>query len=603
MVKYLILLIFSSLSISVFSQKVVKEFYDPWTKTKLMAEYQVNTSGEKHGWFKGYDQQGVLILENNYKNNLYNGLNKEFTTVYGKRVIASEKNYLNGLLHGEYKEYAYIENENLIIKQGQYYENEKEGEWLDLISYVNYEIPESERKKARFIKRKLYFKKGKLNHDDGVRSFIPDGEYRTTFYPSGQTRSIENYQSGLKKGEFKSFYPNGKIEREAIYDESGKILFVKEYHPNGQLRYHEDLRGDDFIYFEFDKDGNETRKSLTIKSNRQQKINRNKERERLVPILLNRADSLANEMKYYEALNLLDKNYNFIKLNALREEGITDDLINSSGYHDKYMVYFNKIDSINNDNNQKILEINYYTEVLSLISNNEDFTELSFEQYKNDFVEFWSKKLFYENRAGVSCNKENFYTETNSQYGGSCFKRALRSSFKYDEERYNEFHRLENFINQTYPILRNRHNIYFYDELYEIYKICHRTWAFYSNNITADEFFLRLNLTHQELKTLVENVKKKEKLTSEISIILNNVEEKLLTKPANKKALNQSLILAKTAFQEKDKNKVSESLISLSNIKAVLSFLMDEKNTIDKGKIKAISKAESLEQIKSILNI
>lgn len=116
MVKYLILLIFSSLSISVFSQKVVKEFYDPWTKTKLMAEYQVNTSGEKHGWFKGYDQQGVLILENNYKNNLYNGLNKEFTTVYGKRVIASEKNYLNGLLHGEYKEYAYIENENLIIR-------------------------------------------------------------------------------------------------------------------------------------------------------------------------------------------------------------------------------------------------------------------------------------------------------------------------------------------------------------------------------------------------------------------------------------------------------------------------------------------------------
>jgi antitoxin component YwqK of YwqJK toxin-antitoxin module len=588
---------------SLMSQNAVTEYYDPWTKSKIMAEYQVNAAGEKHGWFKGYDQQGVLVNEFNFKNNLRHGVNKEYGTAYGSREILQTETYVKGVLNGPAKYYGKLDGKSIVIREGEFLNGEKEGEWLDLIAYVNYEIPEEERKDSRYVKRILYFSEGLLNQDDGVTSFIPDGEYKTFYYPSGKIRSIENYKSGLKKSDFTSFYADGKIEREAIYGENGNILFVKEYHPNEQLRYHEDLREDDYIYFEFDKNGNETRKSLTIKNNRQKKINQNKEREKLAPILLKQADSLANEKKYFEALSLLDKSYNFIKVNALHEVGVTDNLIISSGYHDKYMVYFNKTDSINKDNDQKVLEVNYLTEVLSLISKNEDFSSLSFDQYKKEFVDFWSNHLFFGNRQGVNCNEENFYTETNSQYGGSCFKRALRSSFYYNDDSYNKHRRIENYINQIYPILRNRSNIYFYNELSEIYKICSRAWGFYRNNISADEFFVTLRQLHNELNTLVDNVINIEKLTSEITLMLNEAEEKLLTKPANKKALNQALILSKTAFQEKDKQTVNDALVNLLNIKSVLAILMNENNPVDKSQIKSISNAESLEQIKSILEI
>lgn len=577
-----------------FSQTIKKEYYDPWTKSSLMAEYQINNAGEKHGWFKGYDQEGVLVYEYNFKNNLWDGINKEYGTYRGTRELLQTETYSKGILNGPAKYYGTLNGKEIVLKEGDYLNGEKQGKWLILTPYTNWELSDEQKKGASYIKTFNFFEKGIETQ--------PDREDIGLYYPSGKICYSVNYKSGVKIGEYKSYYPTGSIERDASYDESGKVLFVKEYYPDGKLKYHEDLRGNDFIYFEYDKNGNETTKSLTIKSNRQRKVNQNKEREKLASTLMKRADSLANDKKYFEALNLLENNYKFIKVNALSQEGITDDLILSSGYHDKYIFYFNKVDSINNDNNQKMLEINHLTEILWLISKNEDYTKLAFEQYKNNFIDFWSQKMFFD-REGVYCNKENFYTVTNSQFKGSCFERALRNSFYYDEAKYNEFRRIENFINQVYPLARNKSNIYFNKELDEIYNICLRAWGFYKGHISADEFFILLNQSHNALNSLVKNVMIREKLTSEINIIINGVEERLLTKPSNKDALNKSLILAKIAFQEKDKLMVSESIIRLSDIKIVLEYLIDEKNSQDKIMIKNISKAESLEQIKSILKI
>lgn len=216
--------VFVMLACSVFGQTVKKEFYD-FQKTKLMAEYQVNAAGEKNGWFKGYDQKGVIVYEYNYKSNQFNGLNKEYTTVNGKREIMKSETYKDGTLDGPA---TYYGENGLVLKQGNYKNGNRDGKWLMLDPYNNYNIKnKDELKGCEFVKSEVTYANGEPTME---------GKVTVTYYPSGKIRSEQEYSQGKKVGEHKWYYPNGKPEGYYKYDgTTEKYLIKKTYYTNGQL--------------------------------------------------------------------------------------------------------------------------------------------------------------------------------------------------------------------------------------------------------------------------------------------------------------------------------------------------------------------------------
>lgn len=225
------------------AQSVKREYYDAWTKTMLMAEYQVNSVGEKHGWFKGYDREGVLIHEQQFKNNLWEGEIRQYSAFGGKRQLAKVENYRAGVLHGPAKYYR----DDLITQSGEYKDGKKVGVWTNYQPYNNYEF------KTLLAQNKYYIQK--IHYQDGEQVF-PDGQFTMKYYPSGKTYATIEYNGGKKVGHHKYYHPDGTLSNEEKYDSNGKMIFETVYWPNGQVQMLRSWENGTFRYEGYDRQGN-----------------------------------------------------------------------------------------------------------------------------------------------------------------------------------------------------------------------------------------------------------------------------------------------------------------------------------------------------------
>lgn len=296
MSKLIAFILFTSCAVGSYSQTVKKDYYD-YYKTQIMAEYQVNSVGEKHGWFKGYNQEGVVVYEYNYKNNLQDGLNKEYATYTGSRSLAQSEHYKLGLLDGEAIYYA--ENKggggSRIMSQGSYLGGEKQGKWTYTNPFDAYGMPKEWKPKAEYIQFSKYYEKGK--------EVYPDGEIISYYLPSKQPSSIIYYKDGKETGEPKGFFPDGSIASEKMYDAEGKLLFETTYHPNGQLKGYVDWRSGKRVYEGYNEDGSPDK---TMQYEQQQR----EQQERSNAII--KAYNLLGAEQYEDAI----KSYNDLGVNT-----------------------------------------------------------------------------------------------------------------------------------------------------------------------------------------------------------------------------------------------------------------------------------------------
>lgn len=231
------------------AQTIKKEYYNEWTKTQIKAEYQVNSVGEKDGWFKGYDQKGVLVYEYNFKNNLWDGINKEYTTVYGQREIAKMETYKAGVLNGPTKYYG---KNGIVVKDGNFLDGEKNGKWIETNPYSNYDIEPSMKVGCEYIKLVSHYENGKTGGE-------PDGESREFYYPCNKLRSVLTRKAGKRIGKAIWYYPNGAIEAEEEYDNDGQLIYTNRLYPNGKTKEYSGLRNGVEVFEQYDKTGGTTR--------------------------------------------------------------------------------------------------------------------------------------------------------------------------------------------------------------------------------------------------------------------------------------------------------------------------------------------------------
>ena len=56
-----------------FAQKTIKTYYDPYTKKSIKEQYMVNSKGLKHGNWKLWNKDGILMSVYNFSNGEKNG--------------------------------------------------------------------------------------------------------------------------------------------------------------------------------------------------------------------------------------------------------------------------------------------------------------------------------------------------------------------------------------------------------------------------------------------------------------------------------------------------------------------------------------------------
>ncbi|PCJ85989.1 MAG: hypothetical protein COA57_06890 [Flavobacteriales bacterium] len=182
-----------------------KEFYscpEPCNK-----EYKTKVEGRymndlKHGYFREYDRQGVLLNTTKYENGevVENAEELEQLEVkmeyYDDAKVKWMKSFKDGVPEGVHREYS------------------KEGEIINSIIY-------SEGNKMG---------EGILN-----KQSVKQGDWKE-YYLDGQLRAEGKYDNGLRIGRWVFYHSNGKVEQEGVFISGERpIRLWKWYYPSGHL--------------------------------------------------------------------------------------------------------------------------------------------------------------------------------------------------------------------------------------------------------------------------------------------------------------------------------------------------------------------------------
>ncbi len=229
MKKTSLLILVSFLSFTILSQTVKREYYD-YRKTQIMAKYQVNSVGEKNGWFKGYDREGILIYDYNYKNNLWHGTNKVYTTYGGSRTLDKTESYKLGILDGPAA--YYVEDGKGIGRyaksKGSYKNGEKNGKWTFISSYDNYGMSDKWAKVSEFITFNKFYENG--------TEIYPDGEHKIYFLPSKKIQATYQFSNNYKSGIWSTYHPSGQILETITYKNGKPVGNHIIYNADGSIK-------------------------------------------------------------------------------------------------------------------------------------------------------------------------------------------------------------------------------------------------------------------------------------------------------------------------------------------------------------------------------
>lgn len=373
------------LSMTVSGQTIKKEYYD-YRQTQIMAQYQVNGNGEKHGWFKGYDREGIVVYEFNYKNNLQNGLNKEYATYTGSRTLSQSETYQAGILNGPAIYYA--ENKGgggtRIMSEGSYLKGEKHGKWTYTNPFDAYGMPAEWKSKAEYIQFDKYYENGK--------EVYPDSEITSFYLPSKQPSSITIYRNGKEIGEPKGYFPDGSIASEKKYDENGELLFEKTYHTNGQLKGSVDLRSGKRVYEGYNEDGS-LDKTMVYEQQQREKAKRDN--------AITLANNTLNQDNLEEAISM----YNDLGINTEYLEYFS--VLKKQYEKGEVVLYNGKISNTDSEGNEipsNDVRGALKTKFWSLVEKKGVRVMKSHEKYCSDYIE---RKTIEENEIKKEKDKLN----------------------------------------------------------------------------------------------------------------------------------------------------------------------------------------------------
>jgi antitoxin component YwqK of YwqJK toxin-antitoxin module len=221
-------------------QGVWKEFY-PGGSVKSEKNYRDDML---HGYYKEYDNRGILVLtmlyengsivkskvedepdieiENRYDQNnklIYSGPFRNKVPVGVHREYNADGKVINSFV---YNDNGLLLSQGIVDEAGRY-----NGRWKDLYPDGKVQAEGQYTDSRRTGVWKFYNADGKLEQTGSYNNGRPDGLWKW-YYPDGSTLREEEYFQGQRDGVFTEYSPSGEIVAQGQYTDSEK---------NGEWRY------------------------------------------------------------------------------------------------------------------------------------------------------------------------------------------------------------------------------------------------------------------------------------------------------------------------------------------------------------------------------
>lgn len=186
--------------------------------TDLSEDKGMLMRGVKHGNQFHYFPNGVLMGMMQFNNGKKEGVQLYFDKT---GLLLKEENYRDNMLHGEMRSY-YTANNVRILKQSQQYKNGK----LDGLSIEN----NNEGKTISAEEFRAGIKNGRSiwfynNGKPAMEQYYANGELdgkQVMYNMEGAIISTGQYTNGKKSGKWTTYYDNGQIKNEGNYSEDVK---------------------------------------------------------------------------------------------------------------------------------------------------------------------------------------------------------------------------------------------------------------------------------------------------------------------------------------------------------------------------------------------
>ena len=174
--------------------------------------------GLKHGLFLEFSTRSTLVSEQNFDNDVPDGLQRTYTNA---GIVETVSFYKKGKLEGPQKKY-YENRRDKLSEISNYKDGLKEGKsmWFDM--------------------------EGNIVADYNYHNGLLEGPQKS-FYTNGRLRSVDNFIKNQYEGESVEYYDDGNLKTSGLYlhgekngkwqkfDATGKVVSTETY-KNGQLR-------------------------------------------------------------------------------------------------------------------------------------------------------------------------------------------------------------------------------------------------------------------------------------------------------------------------------------------------------------------------------
>jgi len=233
----------------IIAQKLISTKH--WGTNVIKEQYQVNAQGERNGFYKSYNKDGILLFSYNFKNGIEHGLcidyagMRDYREIYCYGKPLSERVMDNGNIMSE-KYYGCANNTNYLIFSKKLIST---GVYEKVEYYKNGKISEKYNENASFYKEtgtyEKYYENGKL----AEKGMYNKGKFGTWigFYETGDTFYVAKYIFGIE-GYYKKFSSSKKTESEKILDENFETITEKSFYEDEQIKSEKIFKTYPFVY-------------------------------------------------------------------------------------------------------------------------------------------------------------------------------------------------------------------------------------------------------------------------------------------------------------------------------------------------------------------
>ncbi len=183
------------------NSKRIGEWVFYFSNGKMEQKGKYDNKGRAQGVWKWYypcpdtckGETGQLLREENYRNNLHEGLMIEYT------------------------------DSGKIITKGEYIDGQKEGPWMmELVDYREEGSYKSGKRDGEW--KHYYVGTGNIRFVGKFIDDVPDGK-QIFYYPNGKEKQVGKYVGGLKEGEWKFFDETGYLFLTILFKNDIEIRF------------------------------------------------------------------------------------------------------------------------------------------------------------------------------------------------------------------------------------------------------------------------------------------------------------------------------------------------------------------------------------------